>query len=83
MRNYERLREQDARDVITMTHVISTPLHYTTKTKQCSDPTACPMCSNAARLAVQHYRPIIERRVIEQINRQFDVRCTMSHPGGD
>lgn len=81
-RNFERLKEQDRRDAQQMAYAISAPLHHTTGTRQCADPTECAMCSNAARLAVQHYRPIIERRTVHTFVDYFGAGCTMPH-GGD
>lgn len=81
-RDYQRLREQDARDEHAMAFSISAPLHHCTKTPKCEDPTQCRLCSNAARLAVQHYRPIIEKRTVEVFIQYFDAGCNMPH-GGD
>ena len=83
MRDYQRLRSEDARDVSTRAHSISSPLHYSNGTPQCKDPTQCKTCYNAARLAVQHYRPIIEKRVVQHMVHHYDAGCTMPHPGSD
>ena len=81
VRDYEKLRTQDKRDAQSMAYVISAPLHHCVGTPQCSDPPGCDLCSNAARLAVQHYRPVIERRVVQSLMDSYDVRCPMPHPG--
>lgn len=82
-RDYAALRESDRRDAEAMAYAISTPLHNTTDVPWCERPTECPLCSNAARLAVQHYRPIIERRIIESLTRAYGAGCAMPHPGDD
>jgi len=82
-RDYQRLTTQNEQDVLNMAHANSAPLHYCTQTAQCEDPTTCPLCFAAARLAVQFYRPIIEKRVVESLMTAYDVRCTLPHPGGD
>lgn len=83
MRDYAELRGQDAEDGRWLARMMSAPLHHCTGTRQCSDPTRCDLCANAGRLAVQHYRRRIEVRMVEGIQRAYDVRCPMSHPGGD
>lgn len=82
-RDYQALKNQDQNDVRTMAWSIHTYLHFCTETPTCEDPTQCKMCFNAARLAVQHYRPIIEKRTVRRFVDYFDAGCTMSHPGGD
>lgn len=83
MRDYQKLQEQDRKDIATLAHRNKQPLHYCTGTTQCTDPMKCDMCYNAARLAVQIYRPLLEERVVQGIMRSYDVRCTLPHPGGD
>ncbi len=74
MRDYEALRVQDKADADRMARANSSFLHHCMQTIQCADPTVCVLCSNAARLAVQHYRPIIEKRMIEDLTRRYDAR---------
>jgi|GEM_PF-3699062 len=80
-RSFERLREQDERDAQRLAYAIRGPLHYTTGTPECRGSTLCDMCANAARLAVQSYRPVIAKRVVETIQNLYGIRCEMSHPG--
>lgn len=83
MRDYEKLRRQDALDMLSLSYKISGPLHHCTKTQQCSSPPDCDMCYNAARLSVQSYRPMVEKRVVEHLVHEYNAGCTMPHPGGD
>jgi len=83
MRNYEKLREQDQRDVYGMAYANNQALHYSTKTTTCKDPLLCLLCMESARLAVQWYRPRIEKRVVESIIDAYDVRCNMTHISSD
>jgi len=82
MRDYERLRERDLRDMEDMAYKNRNPLHHSTGIPLCEHPRDCKLCTNAARLAIQHYRPILERRVVEHIMSEYDVRCEFPH-GGD
>lgn len=82
-RNYQQLTMQDNADARSMAYTISGYLHVSTKTIKCQNPLECLMCMNAARLAVQHYRPIIEARVVDSLMSLYNVRCTMPHPGDD
>lgn len=82
-RDYARLRAEDKRDADRMAYANSAFLHHCVGTPQCVTPIECPLCSNAARLAVQHYRPIIEKRMVEKLMSEYDVRCQMAHVGGD
>lgn len=59
------------------------PLHHCVGTPTCEDPTRCALCSNAARLAVQHYRSRLEKRFVEQVGRVFDVPTGWEPPCGD
>lgn len=83
MRDYQALRDRDARDAHALSYTLSAPLRHCVGTSQCKHPPDCPMCSNAARLAVQTYRPIIERRMVEHIVHEYDAGCRMAHPGSD
>lgn len=83
MRDWEKVREQDARDARAMALANSSYLHYSTNTKPCQDPLTCRLCTESARLAVQHYRPIIETRVVESLMSAYNVRCKLTHVGGD
>lgn len=82
IRDYQRLKRQDSEDAVRMAYANSSYLHHCTNTTQCQDAVECDMCMNAARLAVQHYRPIIEKRTVEVSIRYFDAGCKMPH-GGD
>lgn len=82
-RNWQTMREQDQNDIRTMAMTNSSALHYCTMTKHCGDPLNCTLCMESARLAVQHYRPIIEKRVVGTLMDAYDVRCRLPHPGGD
>lgn len=82
-RDYERLREQDRRDVEQMAWANRGALHHSTKTPECTDATRCGLCSNAARLAVQHYRPRLEKRFVEQVGQMFNVPTGWSPPCSD
>lgn len=82
-RSFNQLRDMDADDARRMAYAISQPLHYCTGTPQCKDPLRCPMCKDATRLAVQWYRPVLERRVVETIQSLYGITCQMSHPGSD
>lgn len=83
MRDYAKLRGQDADDGRWLARRISAALHHCAETPQCTDPTACRLCANAARLAVQEYRGVIERRVVASLMSAYDVQCDRPHPGGD
>lgn len=83
MRDYPKLRGQDADDARMIAYRISAPLHHCVGTKQCQDPTRCAMCMNAGRLAVQEYRKVVERRVVNKIVSDYDAGCSMPHPGSD
>lgn len=82
-RDYQRLQEQDKKDAQKMAFAISTYLHHSTGIPNCEDPNQCLMCSNATRLAVQHYRPIMEQRVVQSVMDMYNVSCNLPHPGGD
>lgn len=82
-RDYQRLQEQDRIDARRLAYHLSAPLHHCTSTPQCKDATQCPMCSNAARLAVQDYRPTVEKRTVGTFVDHFGAGCTLPHPGDD
>ena len=82
-RDYDRLRAEDKRDVDLMARTNTSYLHHSVGTPQCSDPTVCALCHNAARLAVQHYRPIIEKRIVGRLVEEYDAGCKAHHPGDD
>lgn len=81
-RDYQQLQEQDRRDAERMAWANRSYLHHCTGTITCVDATTCDLCSNAARLAVQHYRPIIEKRTVQTFIDYFNAGCTFPH-GGD
>lgn len=83
LRDYQKLRKQDVADAERMARSISPYLHHSINQPNCPNPLLCLLCTNAARLAVQHYRPIIEKRVVESLMENYNVSCTLPHPGGD
>lgn len=82
-RDYKALRRDDELDATAMAWAIQNALHYCIKIPPCKDATRCVVCSNAARLAVQHYRPIIEKRVVDRLVNYYGAGCTGPHPGDD
>lgn len=84
MRDWPKVHEQDQADVRRMAHANQSYLHHSVEDKRsCDDPMKCKLCYNAARLAVQHYRRILEKRIVNHIMSEYDVQCEMTHPGGD
>jgi hypothetical protein len=83
MRDYQKLKEQDAIDARRMAYANSQYLHHSTKTPHCTNVLECLLCTESARLAVQHYRPIIEDRVVATIMDLYNIRCRLPHPGSD
>lgn len=82
-RDYDRLRAQDKQDVNRMARTNSSYLHHSVGTPQCADPTVCKLCHNAARLAVQYYRPVIEKRIVGRLVEEYDAGCSGPHFGDD
>ncbi len=79
MRDFNALQQRDIRDAEILARQISAPLHHCVDTTQCTSPTECPMCMNAGRLAVQNYRKVIERRVVDHLVREYDAGCQFPH----
>lgn len=86
-KDWERFRAQEKRDMEAMARSISSPLHFSTKIPRgtCCNTgyPPCDLCSNAARLVVQEYGPMLERRFVEQVGRMFDVPTGWSPPCSD
>lgn len=82
-RDYQKLKLQDAADAEQMALSISPYLHHSINRSSCQNPLLCLLCTNVARLAVQHYRPIMEQRVVQSVMDMYNVRCTRPHPGDD
>lgn len=82
-RDYVNLHTKDMDDIRTMARANSSALHYSTKTPTCESPTSCMLCMQSARLAVQHYRLIIETRVVKSLMDAYGIKCDLPHPGGD
>lgn len=83
MRDYQKLRDLDRRDAEAAARANSSFLHHCAGVPACSDPLGCDLCFNAARLSVQFLRPRYERRFVESLQHDYDVRCPLPHPGAD
>lgn len=87
MKDWAKFREQEARDMKEMAYAISSPLHFSTNTPRgkcgLDHNPPCDLCSNAARLVVQAYGPILERRFVKAVGNLFNVPTGWSPPCSD
>lgn len=77
--------DNDTREVQRAAYAIAAPLHHCVGTPQCTADrrSPCDMCTNAARLVLQHSAPLVATEVMDTMAYALGYRCDFPHPSSD